>query len=121
MREWRGWLPDLQQQWLRDRFEQCAATAQRVYVARRDDCRVRSASDEVALCARSEVAMWEYKIGGLYRLGVLYFYEGNDDRTPLNDLGAQGWEVVSVWYDNNVQDTRALLKRRIDREEEPPW
>jgi len=52
---------------------------------------------------------WEYKIIGLSYKGS---YKGKENEPALNDLGNEGWELVSVTPYVGIVPPFAYLKRR---------
>lgn len=47
-----------------------------------------------------------------YRAEMLVGFGGKFTMEKLNDLGAQGWEAVSAFYDTKHSQTYVLLKRQ---------
>jgi hypothetical protein len=33
----------------------------------------------------------------------------------LNQLGSQGWEAISAWYENNLPNSYVMLKRSVTK------
>ncbi len=59
----------------------------------------------------NESTLWEYRV---ISLGTVW--RGPSDETveeTLNELGMQGWEVVSVAYDYRSGRVRAVAKRPL--------
>lgn len=54
---------------------------------------------------------FEYLYGYLFPDGRFAEHGNTAGPSPLNHLGRFGWDVVAVWFDGNIMETRALLKR----------
>jgi hypothetical protein len=53
---------------------------------------------------------WEYAWGMFDEYGQIQAAIQYPPRS-IQEMGEEGWEVVSVWYDNKINKARILLKR----------